>query len=74
MYGKKTNTQLPELYHLILWKGYLEKKSTWKPSVAVMHLRKLINTFDKKYLEKPIVTFLSLDSAPPMAKSTILKE
>ncbi len=39
-----------------------------------MHLRKLINTFHKKYLEKPIATLLSLDSALSMAKPTVPKK
>ncbi len=38
VYGKEANNQMPSLYYLILWKGYLEKKSTWEPSTAVMQL------------------------------------
>ena len=36
-----------------------------------MHLRKMVSTFYKGHPEKPIVTSAPLDSAPPMAKSTI---
>ncbi len=39
-----------------------------------MHLRKLINTFYKKYPEKPIVISLPLDSAPLMARPTVSKK
>ena len=36
-----------------------------------MHLRKIVNTFHKVYLEKLTVTSAPLDSALPMAKPTI---
>ncbi len=45
MYGQQANDQMPGLYYLILWKGYPEEKHTWEPSLAVIHLRKLIKTF-----------------------------
>ncbi len=41
--------------------------------MAVIHLRKLISTFQKEHPEKPIVTFPPLDSAPLMARPTIPK-
>ena len=39
-----------------------------------MHLRKLINTFYKKHPEKPIATFLSLDSILLMARLSVPKK
>lgn len=38
IYGKKIENQLLDLYFLVLWKGYIEEKSTWKSSVTIMHL------------------------------------
>ncbi len=75
MYGSQANDndQIPDLYYLVLWKSYLEEKNTQKLSSAVIHLRKLINTFHKKYLEKLIATSLPLDSISPMARPFILK-
>ncbi len=65
---------MSSFYYLVLWKSYLEKKNTQKPSAVVMHLRKLISTFYKKYLEKLTVTSLTLDFTPLMARITVLKE
>ncbi len=39
-----------------------------------MYLWKLISTFYKNYLEKPIVTSLLLDSTSPMTSPTVLKK
>ncbi len=74
VYGKKTNNQMPSLYYLVFWKGYTEEKSTLKPSTAVIYLWKLINTFYKEYPKKTIVTFLSLDSTPPIARLIVPKK
>ena len=62
------------LYYLILWKNYLEEKNTWEPLLAVIYLRKLINTFSKEHLEKPIATSLLLDFVISMARFSILKK
>ncbi len=74
VYGQQANDQMPGLYYLVSWKGYLEEENTWKLSSAVIHLRTLISIFHKEYPEKPTATSLPLDSAPPMARPTILKE
>ena len=62
---------MPGLYYLILWKNYLEKENIWEPTLAVIHFRKLINTFHKKYLEKPTITSLPLDFVLPIVKLLI---
>ncbi len=74
VYGQQANDQMPNLYYLILWKGYPEEENTWEPSSAVIHLWKLISTFHKEHPEKPIATSPPLNSAPPMAKPTIPKQ
>ena len=65
---------MPDFYYLILWKGYQDKKNTSEPALAVMHLQKLINTFYKKYSEKLTTIFPLLNSALPMARSSLLKK
>ena len=57
-----------------MWKNYLEKKDTWEPLSAVMHLWKLISIFHKEHLKKLTATFLPLDFASPIARPIILKE
>ena len=75
VYGQQiNNNQIPGFYYFILWKGYLEKKNTWEPSLAVIHLWKLISTFHKKHPEKPTATALRLDSAPPMVRPMVSKK
>ncbi len=74
VYGQQANDQMPGLYYLVSWKGYPKEENIWEPSSTVIHLRKLTNTFHKEYPEKPTATFLPLDSAPLIARSTILKE
>ena len=74
VYGQQADNQMPGLYDLVLWKGYLEEENTWELSLAVIHLRKLINTFYKKHPEKPTATSPLLDSAPPMTRPTVPKE
>ena len=68
---KKAQRHLPGLYYFVFWKSYPEKKSTWEPSFAVIHLWKIISTFHKNHPEKPTATSLPLNSAPPMAKPSI---
>ena len=60
--------QLPGLYYLISWKGYLEDEITWKPASTMQHLRKLVSIFLKDYNDKLIATSPTINLAPPMAK------
>ena len=71
VYAKEIEKHLPGLYYLVSWKNYLEKESIWEPSSSVMHLRKMISTFHKDHLEKPMTTFPLLNSDPPMAKPSV---
>ena len=71
VYAKKAKRHLPGLYYLVSWKDYPEEKSTWEPSFAVMHLRKMISTFYKDHPEKPSATSPTLDSALPKAKPLV---
>ena len=71
VYAKETDGHLPGLYYLVAWKGYPEEESTWEPSLAVMHLRKMVSTFHKDHPEKPTAISALLDSAPPMVIPTI---
>ena len=63
--------QLPGLYYLVAWKRYSKKENTWEQSSAVQHLKKLNNSFHKDHSEKPIATFPSINSAPPMARPIV---
>ena len=62
---------LPGFYNLVLWKRYLKKKNTWKPVSGFQHLRKLISSFYKNYLNKLTAIFPAIDTALPMAKPII---
>ena len=70
VYAKEADRHLPGLYYLVAWKGYPEEESTWEPSSAVMHLRKMVRTFYKDHSKKPRMTSAPLDSAPLIAKPT----
>ncbi len=65
---------MPDLYYLVLWKGYPKEENTWEPLSAVIQLRKLISTFYKEHLKKSIAASPPLDTALPMARPPILKE
>ena len=48
VYAKESITsQLPGLYYLVLWKGYLGEENTWKPVLAIQHLQRLVTTYHK---------------------------
>ena len=71
VYTKKSETgYLPGLYYLVCWKNYPKDKSTWEPTSAMQHLRKLVSIFYKDHPDKPIATSLPIDMATPMAKHT----
>ena len=71
VYTKKANRHLPGLYYLVAWKGYPKEENIWKPSLVVIKLRKMVNTFYKNHPKKLIAISALLDSAPPRAKPTI---
>lgn len=71
MNGQQANDQMPSLYYFVLWKDTPEEKSTWKLSLAVIYLGKLISMFYKDHPENSTATSPPLDSAPPMAGSTV---
>ena len=68
VYTRESESHLPGLYYLVSWKGYSEEENTWS---AVQHLKKLISSFYKDHLDKPIAISETIDSAPPMAKPIV---
>ncbi len=73
VYAKESDSghHLPGLYYLVSWKGYPEDKNTWEPTLAMLHLYKLISTFYRDHLEKPTTTSPPIDSTSPMAKPIV---
>ena len=71
VYAKEAAKYLPRLYYLVAWKDYPKEENTWKPSLAVMHLCKMVSTFYKDHPKQPIATSASLDLVPPMTKLII---
>lgn len=51
-------SKLSDLYYLISKKSYNKSKITWKSALVVINLKKIMSFFYKKYLKKPITTFL----------------
>lgn len=68
VYVKAVKSQLLKVYYLVSWIDYLKDKSIWEPASAVLHLWKMVSSFHKGRLKKPIVVSLFLDSVFPMAK------
>ena len=71
VYAKEADEHLLKLYYLVAWKYYPEEENIWELSSAVMHLRKMVNTFFKNNSEKLIVTSALLDSIPTITKLII---
>ena len=71
VYAKEVDEYLLRLYYMLEWKRHPKEKNNWKPVSAVMHLRKLVNTFHKDHLKKPTTTSTVLDLAPPMARPIV---
>ena len=69
--NKSKSGHLSGLYNLVVWKGYSKEKHTLKSLLVVQYLKKLISFFYKNRLEKPITTFLFINSALPMARLII---
>ena len=68
VYARESVKQLSGLYYLVLWKGYLEKKNIWEPTLVIQHLWRLITTYHKDNLEKLIATSIPVNTAPTIAK------
>ena len=73
VYAKKSNSDyhLSSLYYLVLWKSYSADKNTWSLALAIQHLWKLVTIFYYNYPNKPIATFLPIDSVLPMARPKV---
>ena len=71
VYARELAGHLPGLYYLVSWKSYLKKENTWKPILAVQHLRKLISSFHKDHSNKPTAISKAINTAPPMARPII---
>lgn len=71
VYANKSESHLLGLYYLVSWKGYLEEENIWEPVLAIQHLWKLVTTFYKKHLKKPMATSLLINSALLMAKPIV---
>ena len=57
VYAKESkSSQIPGLYYIISWKDCPEEENTWKPALAIQHLRRLISTFHKENPDKPSAT------------------
>ena len=74
IYAKESKGYSPSLYYLVSWEGYPEEENTWEPASIVQHLWKLISTFYKDYLQKPIATSPLVNTAPLIARPTIKPE
>ena len=62
---------LSGLYYLVSYKRYPEEENIWELASAVQHLRKLISSFHKDYLDKPTATSPTINTAPPMARPIV---
>lgn len=67
VHSVELNNPMSDLYFLVLWKNYSEEESTWKPSLAVIYFRQLLNTFYQEHLKNSITSFALVDSALLMA-------
>ena len=72
VYANKADGHLSELYYLVVWKGYLEEKSIWKPVLPVMYLWKLLSKFYYENPDKLTATSPPINITLPMAKPIIL--
>lgn len=49
VYEKESKGHLPGLYYFISWKSYPEEKNIKEPTLAILHLRKLISKFYREH-------------------------
>ncbi len=72
IYVKKSDSGYHVLgfYYLVSWKSYLEEEKTWKPTLTILHLCKLISIFHHDHPENSIATSPPIESASPMARPT----
>ena len=68
VYAKELAGQLPGLYYLVLWKGYPKEENTWKPTLAIQHLQKLVTAYHNDNPEKPTATSAPVNIALSMAR------
>ena len=72
VYGRESESvHLLGFYYLVSWKRYPEEENTWELASVVQNLRKLISSFHKDHLDKPIATSPTINTAPPMVRPTI---
>ena len=72
IYAKKSASQLLGLYYLMLWKGYPAEENTWEPALVIQHLWRLVTAYHKDNLKKLTATSAPIDTAPPIARSTMV--
>ena len=73
VYAKESKLgHLLGLYYLVSWKRYPEEENIWEPASAVQHFKKFISLFHKDHPNKLTVIFPTLNTAPPMARPTVM--
>lgn len=71
VYAKESDSgHLSGFYYLVLWKSYPEEENIWEPTLMVLHLHKIINTFHHDYTDQLTATSPPIESATTMAIPT----
>lgn len=71
IYNKVVKDELQGLQYLVLWKDYFENKKIRNLVLTIIQLEKMIGTFHKDQTKKRIAISPLIDSALPMARSTV---